>query len=98
MMPLLCIYIHLSILHFVMSPSGCLQDVMHVFHALVTGKPELLSSKLREPEMLQLLLRLENSSAPSAPLANEILKTLGKERLRCHALRCLGCLGCLGSA
>jgi hypothetical protein len=56
---------------------------MHVFHFLVTSDhPELLGRHLRAPEMLQLLLRLETSpTAPAAPLAREILTTLGKEML-----------------
>ena len=55
---------------------------MHVFHFLVTDQPELLGRHLRAPEMLQLLLRLERSlTAPAAPLAREILTTLGKVAL-----------------
>eukprot|EP00435_Cladocopium_sp_Y103_P031313 s38_g7.t3 len=59
-------------------------DIMHVFHFLVTSDhPELLGRHLRAPEMLQLLLRLETSpTAPAAPLAREILTTLGKEMAR----------------
>lgn len=58
------------------------QDMMHVFHFLVTSdQPELLGRHLRAPEMLQLLLRLETSpTAPAAPLAREMLTTLRKDR------------------
>eukprot|EP00913_Durusdinium_trenchii_P017991 g16907.t1 len=63
------------------SSAESFQDVMHVFHAIASHRPDILSTNLREAEMLQLLLRLEKSNVPDlTPLAAEILKILRKDR------------------